>query len=90
MACSLPNATVKLELQEGTFNMKTLVSLLLGGLLLFGSVTLGTGTATAQNRDRDKNAQNNNRDNNNMRRRHRRHHRRHRRHRHQHVDKLSY
>ena len=81
----------QLELQEGTFNMKTLVSLLVGGLLLFGSLTLGTQTATAQNRDRDKNAQNNMRDNNNNHRRHRRHHhRRHRRHRHQHADKLSY
>ena len=71
--------------------MKTLVSLVVGGLLLFGSMTLGTQTATAQNRDRNNNAQMNNRDNNNNRRRHHhRHHRKHRRHRHQHADKLSY
>jgi Ni/Co efflux regulator RcnB len=76
---------------EGKLNMKTLVSLLVGGMLLFGAATVGTQAASAQDRDRN-NAQNNRRDNdrnkdNNNNRRHRRHHRRHHRHR---RNKLSY
>lgn len=72
--------------------MKTLVSFLIGGALLFGSLTLGTQSVSAHARQDQKNEQNrrdNDRNNNNRRRHHRRHHRRHRRHR-RHHDKLSY
>jgi len=71
--------------------MKTLVSLLVGGVLLLGAATVGTQAATVQNRDRNNVQNNKGRDNdrNNKRRHHRRHHR-HRRHRHHQTEKLSY
>lgn len=59
--------------------MKKLVSLLVGGVLLFGAATLGTQAGTANGKDKhDKKYW----------KHHRRHHRRHRRH--MHHDKLSY
>lgn len=71
--------------------MKTLVSLLVGGVLLFGSMTLGTRSISAHVRQDQKNAQNRrDNDRNNNRRRHRRRHHRHRRHYRRHHDKLSY
>jgi hypothetical protein len=84
-----------LDTSEGDLKMKTLVSLLVGGVLLFGSLALGTQSVSARQPDQNNNAQNrrdrDRNDNNNNRRRHRRrHHRRHRRHRMHHVDKLSY
>jgi len=59
--------------------MKTLVSLLLGGVMLFGAATLGLQSGSASARDKhDKNW-------------YRHHHRHHRHHRHNHrVNKLSY
>jgi len=59
--------------------MKTLVSLLLGGVMLFGAATLGLQSGSASARDKhDKNW-------------YRHHHRHHRHHRHDHrVNKLSY
>jgi hypothetical protein len=65
---------------KGTLIMKTLVSFLLGAVMLFGAATLGLQSASANAKDRhDKN----------WSKRH--HHRRHRRHRHNHrVNKLSY
>ncbi len=59
--------------------MKTLVSLLLGGVMLFGAATLGLQSGSASAKDKhDKNW-------------YRHHHRHHRHHRHNHrVNKLSY
>ena len=64
--------------------MKTLVSFLLGAVMLFGAATLGlqSGSASAASA-MDKH------DQNHSRRHHRRHHRRHRRHQHR-MNKLSY
>jgi len=60
--------------------MKTLVSFLLGGVMLFGAATLGLQSGSASAKDRH--------DQNYWRRHHRRHHRRHR---HDHrINKLSY
>jgi hypothetical protein len=66
--------------------MKTLVSFLLGGVMLFGAATLGLQSASvsAQNKD-DKNYKHDK----HYRKHHRRHHRRHRRHEHR-MNKLSY
>ncbi|HEX3253830.1 MAG TPA: hypothetical protein VHS05_30625 [Pyrinomonadaceae bacterium] len=61
--------------------MKTLVSFLLGGVMLFGAATLGLPSASASAKDKH--------DKNYWRTHHRRHHRRHRRHDHR-VNKLSY
>jgi hypothetical protein len=57
--------------------MKKLVSLLVGGVLLFGAATLGAQAGTANGRDKNDKK---------YWKHHRRHHRRHRRH----HDKLSY
>lgn len=59
--------------------MKTLVSFLLGGVMLFGAATLGLQSGSASAKDKhDKNW-------------YRQHHRHHRHHRHNHrVNKLSY
>lgn len=61
--------------------MKTLVSFLLGAVMLFGAATLGLQSASVSAKDKH--------DNNYWRRHNRRHHRRHRRHDHR-VNKLSY
>jgi hypothetical protein len=63
---------------ERKISMKTVVSFLLGAVMLFGAATLGLPSASANAKDRhDKNYS----------RHHRRHHRRHRRHR---TNHLSY
>jgi hypothetical protein len=64
---------------KGIWTMKTLVSLLLGGVMLFGAATLGLQSGSASAKDKhDQNW-------------YRHHHRHHRRHRHNHrVNKLSY
>jgi hypothetical protein len=75
----LPIAAAGFDIFEGNWIMKTLVSLLIGGVLLFGAATFGTQAGTANGRDKhDKNYW-----------KHHRHHRRHQRHR-RHHDKLSY
>jgi hypothetical protein len=68
---------------KGTLIMKTLVSFLLGAVMLFGAATLGLQSGSASARDKDKH------DKNYWRHHHRRHHRRHNRHNHR-VNKLSY
>lgn len=61
--------------------MKTLVSFLLGGVMLFGAATLGLQSASVSARDKH--------DKNYKHKHH--HHKHHRRHRHEHrVNKLSY
>ena len=71
---------------KGTLIMKTLVSFLLGAVMLFGAATLGlqSGSASAKDKAKDKERH----DKNYWRAHHRRHHR-HRRHDHR-VNKLSY
>src|SRR6185369_6004392 len=44
---------VSFDIFEGTWIMKTLVSLLVGGVLLFSAATFGTQAAAAQDRDRN-------------------------------------
>lgn len=62
--------------------MKTLVSFLLGAVMLFGAATLGLQSGSASAKDKH--------DKNYWRHHHRKHHRRHyRRHEHR-VNKLSY
>jgi hypothetical protein len=65
---------------KGILIMKTLVSFLLGAVMLFGAATLGLQSASVSAKDRH--------DKNWYKHHHRRHHRRHR---HEHrVNKLSY
>jgi hypothetical protein len=60
---------------KGKLNMKTVVSFLLGAVMLFGAATLGLQSASANDKDKhDKNYW-----------RHHRHHRRHHRHRKNHL-----
>jgi len=70
----------ELRFSKGTFTMKTLVSFLLGAVMLFGGATLGLQSGSASAKDKH---------DNNYRKHHRRHHRRHRRHAHR-MNKLSY
>ena len=61
--------------------MKTVVSFLLGAVMLFGAATLGLQSGSASANDKH--------DKNYWRNHHKRHHRRHRRHEHR-TNKLSY
>ena len=64
---------------KGTLIMKTLVSLMLGAVMLFGAATLGLQSGSASAKDKDRH------DKNYWRKHHRRHH-----HRHHTINKLSY